>query len=109
MAALRELATAPGFEILHGHYVVEARPRGVHKGNAVKTFAAHPPFAGRKPVFVGDDRTDEDGFRVALVHGGHGVKVGPEPTIARYRIPTVKGVHAWLAAGLAALGQEGAA
>ncbi len=106
MAALRELATAPAFEILHGHYVVEARPRGVHKGAALKAFAAHAPFAGRKPVFVGDDRTDEDGFRAALVQGGYGVKVGPEPSIARYRIPTVKGVNAWLTASLAALGQE---
>ena len=108
MAAMREVATAPEFEILHGHYVVEARPRGIHKGVALKALIGHPPFAGRKPVFVGDDRTDEDGFRAALVMGGHGVKVGPEPSIARYRLASVEAVHAWLGASLVVLGREAA-
>lgn len=108
MAAMREVATAPEFEILHGHYVVEARPRGIHKGAALKALIGHPPFAGRKPVFVGDDRTDEDGFRAALVMGGHGVKVGPEPSIARYRLASVEAVHAWLGASLVVLGREAA-
>jgi trehalose 6-phosphate phosphatase len=54
-------------------------------------------------VYVGDDRTDEDGFRAALVAGGHGVKVGPEPSEARYRLASVPAVHAWLAASLAGL------
>lgn len=106
MAALREVATAPDFEILPGHYVVEARPRGIHKGAALKALAGEAPFAGRRPVFVGDDRTDEDGFRAALVLGGHGVKVGPEPSIARYRLASVEAVHAWLAASLVVLGRE---
>lgn len=106
MAALREVATAPEFEILHGHFVIEARPRGIHKGAALKALIGHPPFAGRKPVFVGDDRTDEDGFRAALVMGGHGVKVGPEPSIARYRLASVEAVHAWLAASLVVLDRE---
>jgi trehalose 6-phosphate phosphatase len=105
MAALREVATAPDFEILPGHYVVEARPRGIHKGAALKALAGEAPFAGRRPVFVGDDRTDEDGFRAALVLGGHGVKVGPEPSIARFRLASVEAVHAWLAASLVGLGR----
>lgn len=107
IAAMRELA-GPEFEILQGHCVVEARPRGIHKGIAVKTLAAHPPFGGRKPVFVGDDVTDEDGFRVALALGGHGVKVGPEPSVARYRLASVVAVHDWLAASLLVLGREAA-
>ena len=106
MAALRELAAAPDFEVLLGHFVVEARPRGAHKGAALEAFARHAPFAGRRPVYVGDDRTDEDGFRAALVLGGHGVKVGPEPTEARYRVASVAAVQAWLAQSLAALAQE---
>jgi trehalose 6-phosphate phosphatase len=109
IAAMREIASSPEFEILRGHAVVEARPRGAHKGKALRTLLSHPPFAGRRPVFVGDDRTDEDGFREARVLGGWGVKVGPEPSEARYRISDVEGVHAWLAASLAALGREGAA
>jgi trehalose 6-phosphate phosphatase len=83
---------------------VEARPRGVHKGAAVQALSRHAPFTGRRPVYVGDDRTDEDGFRAALVLGGHGVKVGPEPSEARYRLNSVRAVHDWLAASLGALG-----
>jgi trehalose 6-phosphate phosphatase len=51
------------------------------------------------PVFVGDDLTDEDGFEAAEALGGFGVIVGPrEPTAARFRLPDVAGVRAWLAA-----------
>src|SRR5688572_22813655 len=103
IAAMREIAKSREFEVLRGHAVIEARPRGVHKGKALRTLAAHAPFAGRKPVFAGDDRTDEDGFRAALVLGGYGVKVGPEPSEARYRLGSVEAVHAWLAKSLAAL------
>jgi trehalose 6-phosphate phosphatase len=104
-AAMRELA-GPEFEVLQGHCVVEARPRGIHKGAALEALAAHPPFAGRRPVFVGDDVTDEDGFRAALEMGGHGVKVGPGPSIARYRLASVAAVHDWLAGSLLVLGRE---
>ena len=103
IAFMREIVASTDMEILRGHAVVEARPRGVHKGAAIREFLRHGPFAGRKPVYVGDDRTDEDGFRAALVAGGHGVKVGPEATEARYRLASVGAVHDWLAASLAAL------
>ena len=108
IAFMREIVDSPDFEILRGHAVVEARPRGVHKGAAVRELSRHAPFAGRRPVYVGDDRTDEDGFRAALVLGGHGVKVGPEPSEARYRLASVDAVHRWLAASLAALRQKAA-
>jgi trehalose 6-phosphate phosphatase len=104
VATMREIVTSPDFEILHGHAVVEARPRGADKGAAVRALSGHAPFKGRRPVFVGDDATDEDGFRAADAQGGHGVKVGPGATHARYRIATVPGVRDWLDASLAALG-----
>jgi len=104
IAFMREIVTAPEFEVLRGHAVVEARPRGVHKGAALREFLRHAPFAGRKPVYVGDDRTDEDAFRAALVAGGHGVKVGPEPSEARYRLASVGAVHTWLDESLARIG-----
>ncbi len=104
VAAMREIVASPEFEILLGHFVAEARPRGADKGSALRALSTHPPFKGRRPVFVGDDRTDEDGFFAAQELGGHGVKVGPGTTIARYRIATVTGVRDWLAASLAALG-----
>jgi trehalose 6-phosphate phosphatase len=105
IAAMRELMT-PDFAVQHGHFVVEARPRGADKGAAVRALAAQAPFTGRSPVFVGDDATDEDGFSAAAELGGWGVKVGPGPSAARYRIAAVEDVHAWLAASLAALGRD---
>lgn len=103
IAAMKGVAASPEFEVLRGHAVVEARPRGTNKGAALSALSKHGSFAGRRPVFVGDDVTDEDGFRAAALLGGFGVKVGPGETAARYRMSDVGEVHAWLAASLTAL------
>jgi trehalose 6-phosphate phosphatase len=98
------LAAAPGgssdWEWLRGHAVLELKPRAVSKGFAVQRLLATPPFAGRRPVFVGDDLTDEDGIRVAQAAGGFGVRVGPGATQARHRLPSTGAVGDWLAAAL---------
>lgn len=101
--AMRTLAPPGRFDLTEGSRVVEARPRGADKGAALAELARRPPFAGRRPVFVGDDVTDEDGFRAAERMGGYGVKVGPGATAARYRIAEVGRVHDWLRESLAAL------
>jgi trehalose 6-phosphate phosphatase len=108
IGAMEETVAKTDFEILRGHAVVEARPRGADKGAALRALAGHAPFKGRRPVFVGDDVTDEDGFRAAQDAGGYGVKVGPGPTAARYRIAGVDAVRDWLAASVAALGSGAA-
>jgi len=64
-----------GFEILPARMAFEIRHRALNKGSAVKAFMARPLFAGRAPVFVGDDTTDEDGFRAAEALGGIRVDV----------------------------------
>ena len=88
---------SPAFEVLGGAAVVELRSRGVHKGAAIVAFMAEPPFAGRTPVFAGDDVTDEDGFRAVNDMGGVSVLAGPaRPTGARHRLPDVGSVIAWL-------------
>lgn len=97
-AALADAAVG-GLATLHavpGHAIVEIRERGVSKADAVATLAADPPFAGRLPVFIGDDTTDEDGFRAAAEAGGFGIKVGPGATAAKYRLADVDAVHDWL-------------
>ncbi|MGH6968307.1 MAG: trehalose-phosphatase, partial [Stellaceae bacterium] len=53
--------------MLPGKMVVELRPRATDKGRAAHAFLAEPEFRGRRPIFVGDDRTDEAGF--AAVNG----------------------------------------
>jgi trehalose 6-phosphate phosphatase len=63
-----------------GKMVWEIRHAGVDKGDAVDVFMERPPFAGRIPVFVGDDDTDADGFAAAQRLGGIAVPVGHEPS-----------------------------
>ncbi len=90
----------PGYQLQPGDMVVELRPGQVDKGTAIEAFLGEAPFHGRFPVFVGDDLTDEHGFRVVEERGGLGVLVGDRtPTVARARLPDVAAVHAWLGAG----------
>jgi len=91
---------AEGLKALHvvpGHGIFEVLARGVNKGRAVALLAARAPFAERVPVYVGDDRTDEDAIRAVQQVGGFGVKVGAGETAARYRLADVDAVHAWIA------------
>ena len=87
--------------LIMGKMVVEFQPRSADKGRAIAAFLAEPPFLGRRPVFVGDDTTDEDGFAEIRRRGGIAVRVGPfgGATIANYRLPSVEAVLAWLASG----------
>lgn len=94
--ALGIVANSDGFEAVLGNMVIEIRPKNLSKGSAVEAFMAEEPFAGRIPVFVGDDTTDEDGIRVAMGMGGFGIKVGTATSLARYRLGGPENVHAWL-------------
>ena len=86
----------PAFDLRTGKRVVEIAPAGRDKGKAIAAFMAERPFRGRRPVFIGDDVTDEFGFRTVNRLGGISIKVGPGPTAARWRLPDVATVHAWL-------------
>ena len=94
---VRRLASAHGLAVQQGDMVVELRAPGPHKGEAVEAFLREAPFAGKRPIFIGDDLTDEDGFRAAQRAGGFGVIVGPRrPTDARYALAGVPQAQAWL-------------
>lgn len=81
-----------------GKCLLEVRPGGPDKGRAIAEFVREPPFAGRRVVFAGDDVGDEAGFRFVDKVGGVAVKVGSGMTFARYRLPDVEAVRAWIAA-----------
>lgn len=83
-------------EILLGHYVVEFKPCVANKGDAINAFMREAPFAGRTPVFLGDDVTDEAGFDTVNALGGVSVKVGPGATAAHWRLADVDAVMSWL-------------
>src|SRR5688572_16515775 len=76
----------PSLHLMRGKMVVEVLPNGVSKGHAIDAFLAEPPFAGRRPVFLGDDVTDEHGFAAVQRLGGQAVKVGPGETVAALRL-----------------------
>jgi trehalose 6-phosphate phosphatase len=98
---VRRLAGRLGLRVQDGDMVIELRAEGPDKGGAVAAFMAEPPFAGFTPVFVGDDLTDEDGFRAARRLGGWGVIASPRrPTDAGFSLAGVAGVRAWLAAAV---------
>jgi trehalose 6-phosphate phosphatase len=91
------LAAATGLVVQQGKMVTELRPAGADKGDAVRAFMAEPPFAGARPLFVGDDLTDEDAFRAAAELGGGGVLVGTSrATAASWRLDDVAAVAGWL-------------
>ena len=72
------LAAAPGggaFDLLEARMAWEVRPRGASKGTAVRALMARAPFAGRRPVFIGDDVTDEEGMAAAREFGGLGLRL----------------------------------
>lgn len=87
----------PAFCIQMGKRVVELKPAGRDKGMAIREFMDEAPFAGRRPVFIGDDITDEHGFEVVNAYGGLSIKVGRGQTLAHRQLANVKAVRAWLA------------
>lgn len=95
--AAAAIASDHGLVVKRGKCVAELVRPGADKGGAVAAFMNISPFAGSVPVFIGDDVTDEDGFIAAETLGGFGIAVGERASPnARYHLPLVKDVHAWL-------------
>ena len=91
LALLRRLlAEQPGFEVMEAKMAWEVRPTGVSKATAVQAIMRRPPFAGRLPVYVGDDVTDEAGMQASRALGGVGLRV-PE------HFATPADVRRWIA------------
>lgn len=96
LAMQEALADHGDFTLVPGKMVLEARPSAFDKGAALRAFMKEEPFAGRVPIFIGDDVTDEDAFLAAQELGGVGIKLGSGQTHARMRIADVFSVHALL-------------
>jgi trehalose 6-phosphate phosphatase len=84
------VAGMPGFAVMPAHMAWEVKPLGADKGTAVVALMRDPPFAGRLPIFIGDDVTDEDGMAAARLLGGAGLRV-------QDAFGTAQGVRNWLA------------
>ena len=91
------LGSHPGLKAMPGKMVLEIKPAAVSKYTAVRQFMRQAPFAGRRPVFVGDDVTDQDGFRAALEAGGIAIAVAERPdAAASMTLRTPMAVRDWL-------------
>ncbi|HMA50485.1 MAG TPA: trehalose-phosphatase [Magnetospirillaceae bacterium] len=96
-AAEEALPELENYRIIAGHAGLEMVPIGVAKAAAIETFMSMAPFKGRRPVFIGDDTSDESGFEQVNKTGGVSIRVKPEgPTAARETLPNVAAVHEWI-------------
>ena len=102
-----ELELPSVVERLQGRKVVEIKPGSTDKGKAIRAYMSETPFLARTPVFVGDDVTDEAGFRVVNELGGISVKVGNGPTAAAWTLLSVSHVLAWLNSAMETNAQSG--
>jgi trehalose 6-phosphate phosphatase len=84
-------------EILFGKAVIEIKPKEFNKGSAVSALMTHPPFAGRTPLFIGDDTTDESVFAILPELAGRGYSVGRAMTGADGTFASPQAVRSWLA------------
>lgn len=86
-----------GYRVLAGNAGLEFIPVEALKSAAIERFLGHPPFAGRLPVFIGDDTSDEAGFDYVNGVGGLSIRVRPRgPTSAGATLADVAAVHAWI-------------
>src|ERR1700733_5316639 len=58
-----DLPNAP-IEVMPGKCVCEIKPSGFNKASGVIELMSHAPFKGRRPIFIGDDVTDESVFAI---------------------------------------------
>jgi len=95
-AMARVIDGQPQLELMHGKFVFEVKPAGINKGVAIDAFMREALFAGRMPVFAGDDTTDESGFAIVQPRGGVAIKVGSGPSLALHRLDSPRAVFEWL-------------
>jgi trehalose 6-phosphate phosphatase len=74
-----DLPNAP-IEVLPGKYVCEIKHSGFTKASGVLELMTREPFKGRRPLFIGDDVTDETVFAIMPDFDGLSFSVGRRAT-----------------------------
>ena len=87
---------APAYHVQEGKMVLEIKPHEFTKATAIEEFLREAPFAGRTPVVVGDDLTDQAGFRLVEALGGISIAVGHRVR-GQWRFDNPAAVRQWLA------------
>jgi len=92
---LTSLTASIDLQVLQGSKVIEVRNLGVNKGSAATRFYSKEAYD--YVMAVGDDRTDEDMFK-ALPKTACTIKVGMQPSHARYNLRNYKEIQKLLEA-----------
>jgi trehalose 6-phosphate phosphatase len=91
------------YRVQHGKAVAEILPSAAGKGRVIERFLQQAPYAGRRPIFAGDDLTDENGFKAVNANNGLSIRIGEGKTIARLRLRTAADLRhalsAWASEG----------
>ena len=85
----------PDLHLVKGKMVCEIELNGNDQGAVIQAFLDERPFKGRKPIFASDDATDEAGFAAVNAHDGVSIKIGQDPTIAKFRAANVVELRSW--------------
>jgi trehalose 6-phosphate phosphatase len=87
---------APAYHVQEGKMVLEIKPQAFTKATAIEEFLMEAPFLRRTPVVVGDDLTDQGGFRLVEALGGISIAVGHRVQ-GQWRFDNPAAVRRWLA------------
>jgi len=91
------------YQIIHSRKAYELKPVSANKGESIDSYMSQWPFLTKRPIFIGNDLSDEIGFQVVNKLEGISVRVGDVPkekTHAQYTLPNVAAVLDWLDACL---------
>jgi trehalose 6-phosphate phosphatase len=97
VAAIRAERPDAPIEVLPGKSVCEIKHAGVTKATGVLDLMTHPPFRGRRPVFLGDDVTDETVFAIMPELRGLAFSVGRRAEGVAGHFDEPQDVRDWLA------------
>jgi trehalose 6-phosphate phosphatase len=99
LAAVEYGEASDELQIIEGKKVLEVRPAVEwNKGKAIERLLEIYGTPGSLPIFIGDDVTDEDGFRVLQGVGGISIFVGEDrvSTGADYYLGSPDQLYHWL-------------
>ncbi len=98
---VRDMASeVEGFEVQPAHMAFELKPAGFSKDKAIAALMQMHPFAGRQPIFAGDDATDEPALKWVQMQGGIAIRLGSGASAAPYRLAGPALLLSWLSGGL---------
>src|SRR5690349_5543275 len=91
-----ELSSAP-LQVLPGKSVLEIKHAGFTKATGVRELMSRAPFKGRRPLFIGDDVTDESVFDIMPDFAGFSFSVGRRARAVSGHFDAPADVRAFLA------------